>query len=823
MTTSSTTSTGTTETVTTTTLTFTTSTGTSTSMTSTSTSMTSSSSTETTKTGTSSTVTTSSQTTTTSTSTTTASLTSTATTTTPATAAERENLRVAEAQAAVEKLEAAEKDGVLNLLSSMDFSDTSVLQTYLQTDTGTVQVTAILPAAFSEEQQMVLTSGSDARVEVVGHLIQQASEMTSGPIMVSMTSMKDEVAKKFTDRIGSTLRSKPLSLNLRRNDGNPLAMKNLREPLGMVLKVTGEDNVTCAYWDEDEHRWSIEGVTTLGTSNQELRCATTHLSIFAGVVMTFQTLQDTGDIDCEITGSWSVDGIAALYTSDTASRVLGSEWMGSAGGVWSIMSLLLFGLAVAWGVRSQRRQDDEDVKDTLLNRSTGKADMTSGSAVGSCLQAIQGHRSGLELDTLKALNSGVGPHRSRRYSASDDSITRRPSLQEIRRNSNAWDVPVRLQDLPQLQLFVQTFEISRERRRSAEDFLDAPWPGRVVMMFKAVHRWPAVCRFNLFTTKCERICLIGFKILISAAVNALFLSGMPELPDCVADSGLPVFGFGEAVLVGIGSACVADGLRLILLTLREKSKWISWVLWLILVVWGLFCCFAYLATNGAHWLESSFASLFQELLLQPLGLAMFLATRASMALKNPEVIEIVVKKWIETEEAPASPGRQGGEPQQVLQILPTTPAEPAASSRVSHARASLASQEEDGDIAVQIEGNGESSSKREMLEAKSAAYHKAYERAIEDGLGKREAKAMAKEAFRMAQLEESPAEMLLQEAKRQRMAEKSSAYHQAYKEAIEAGKSKAEAKATARVALQHASDGSGGSGGSRPKEEEEEG
>ena len=32
-----------------------------------------------------------------------------------------------------------------------------------------------------------------------------------------------------------------------------------------------------------------------------------------------------------------------------------------------------FGLAVAWGIRSQRRQDDEDVKDTLLNRSTGKA------------------------------------------------------------------------------------------------------------------------------------------------------------------------------------------------------------------------------------------------------------------------------------------------------------------------------------------------------------------------------------------------------------------------------------------------------------------
>ena len=40
--------------------------------------------------------------------------------------------------------------------------------------------------------------------------------------------------------------------------------------------------MTCAYWDEEEHRWSIQGVTTIGTSNGELRCETTHLSIFAG-------------------------------------------------------------------------------------------------------------------------------------------------------------------------------------------------------------------------------------------------------------------------------------------------------------------------------------------------------------------------------------------------------------------------------------------------------------------------------------------------------------------------------------------------------------
>lgn len=709
-----------------------------------------------------------------------------------------------QAEAAVEKLDSAEKGAVLNLLSTMDFGNTSVLQTFMQTDAGVVQITAVLPSAFPAEQQMVLTSGSDARVEVVGHVIHQASELTSGPIMVSTTSMTEDVATKFTDSsiagLGSTLRSKPLSINLRRNDGSALNMKNLREPMGMVMKVSGEENVTCAYWDEEEHRWSIQGVTTIGTSNGELRCETTHLSIFAGVVMAVQFLQDAVSIDCEITGSWSADGMAALFDSETTSKLLGTQWMSSAGGVCLFVALSLFVLAVAWGMHRQQRQDDEVVKDTVLNRSTGKADMTSESAVGACLQAVQSYRTGLELETLKALNGGVGPHRSRYSAGDDDSRGRRPSLQDMRRDSNAWDVSVRLQDLPQLKYFFQNYEISRHRRRSAEDFLDAPWPARVLMMFKAVHSWLAVGRFNLFTTKCERICLIGFKLFTAAALNALTLSGMPVLPDCAVELGLAPFGFVEAMLVGLASACVADLFGLLQMVLRQRSGWVSWVVWLLLMALALFCCIAYLATDGEHWLESTFSSLFQELLLQPLGLAMFLVTRASLALKNPEVVEVVVKKWVEVEDVETSPGRQ---PQQVLQILPAAPA------RSSHARSS-ARVSAQGDIALQLVGNSQSSQKREVLEAKSVAYQRAYESAIEEGLSKKEAKALAKEAFRMAQLEESPGELLLQEAKRHRMVEKSSAYHQAYKEAVEAGKSKDEAKATAKVAFQQAN------GGSRP-------
>lgn len=275
---------------------------------------------------------------------------------------------------------------------------------------------------------------------------------------------------------------------------------------------------------------------------------------------------------------------------------------------------------------------------------------------------------------------------------------------------------------------------------------------------------------------------------------------MPVLPDCAVELGLAPFGFVEAMLVGLASACVADLFGLLQMVLRQRSGWVSWVVWLLLMALALFCCIAYLATDGEHWLESTFSSLFQELLLQPLGLAMFLVTRASLALKNPEVVEVVVKKWVEVEDVETSPGRQ---PQQVLQILPAAPA------RSSHARSS-ARVSAQGDIALQLVGNSQSSQKREVLEAKSVAYQRAYESAIEEGLSKKEAKALAKEAFRMAQLEESPGELLLQEAKRHRMVEKSSAYHQAYKEAVEAGKSKDEAKATAKVAFQQAN------GGSRP-------
>eukprot|EP00913_Durusdinium_trenchii_P030070 g28179.t1 len=175
------------------------------------------------------------------------------------------------------------EESVLNLLSS--FGNSSVLQGYLQTDVGLVHITAFSPQQFSADEEMVLTSGSDIRVEVVGHIIQQAAEMSPGPIMGPSIHP--------TGGVGSSLHSSLVSINLRRNNGSALEMKSLRKPMVVVMKLTGQEgNATCAYWDEDEYRWSTEGVTALGTTNSELRCETTHLSIFGAVLLSTLLQQD---------------------------------------------------------------------------------------------------------------------------------------------------------------------------------------------------------------------------------------------------------------------------------------------------------------------------------------------------------------------------------------------------------------------------------------------------------------------------------------------------------------------------------------------------
>eukprot|EP00913_Durusdinium_trenchii_P030069 g28178.t1 len=463
---------------------------------------------------------------------------------------------------------------------------------------------------------------------------------SNGPIAVSITTPTEEIASRFTDSeiggLGSSVHSKPVSINLRRANGSAFVMKSLREPMVVVMKLTGQEgNATCAYWDEDEHRWSREGITA----------------------------------------------------------------------------------------------------------------------------------SGLEKEILKALSSAAGDaganrSRGRSYRASSD-VTRRPTAQQMRQNSRAWNVMTRLQDLPELETFVSDFDIVAHKRRVAEDFLDAPLSIRAVQMFLATHEWLAVQRFTLFTEKHVRISFIFFKLLAAAAVSALALAGVPELPE---DCPEPTTAFTTArfSIIGVGAAFVADILRYCLVRVRKQHKIIGWAVWAILALWALFSCLMYLASDGDQWLQSLGASAVQDS-----------ATRATMALKNPEVMMVVVQNWIEDEDVEAPGGR---EPEALWkmasaikrpQCLPRRP----ANSNKKESLALLWTRGGTGwpneelltsKLSTQPSRKEEAGQKPKTLQQlpsaarmnkqadRSSAYHEAYKKAIQEGSDQEEAKEKAIAAFHRA-------------------------------------------------------------------------
>ena len=61
----------------------------------------------------------------------------------------------------------------------------------------------------------------------------------------------------------------------------------------MSISRAQKENASCAYWDEEAHRWSLEGVRTLRTEQGYLSCETTHLSIFGAVVVPPLLFQDS--------------------------------------------------------------------------------------------------------------------------------------------------------------------------------------------------------------------------------------------------------------------------------------------------------------------------------------------------------------------------------------------------------------------------------------------------------------------------------------------------------------------------------------------------
>jgi len=213
--------------------------------------------------------------------------------------------RKEEAKQAVAAVEAAETAAVLEafsqIFSSGNRSDTPpglLGEALMKTDAGPVKVAALSVealAAAGEPAKISAGEDSSAEVEVDAGLLGEVAASAGGEtVLLSLAELRGKaagslqsdnvLAESGAPRLASALRSQPLSINFRRTDGSKIDVKNLQQPMKMVLQVD-DPNATCAFWDEDLAKWSSEGVETLPSESPgTLVCRTRHLSIFGGVI-----------------------------------------------------------------------------------------------------------------------------------------------------------------------------------------------------------------------------------------------------------------------------------------------------------------------------------------------------------------------------------------------------------------------------------------------------------------------------------------------------------------------------------------------------------
>lgn len=104
-----------------------------------------------------------------------------------------------------------------------------------------------------------------------------------------------------------------LSLRATGADFQNIKVQNLSEPIRFSLLVDPNREAFCAYWDEEENRWSQKGMETLWRDETgRLMCASYHLTLFGAVL--------GGFIDALLCSQ------ATLLSSESVRTVFGTAW-----------------------------------------------------------------------------------------------------------------------------------------------------------------------------------------------------------------------------------------------------------------------------------------------------------------------------------------------------------------------------------------------------------------------------------------------------------------------------------------------------------------
>ncbi|CAE7309516.1 Atrnl1 [Symbiodinium necroappetens] len=570
---------------------------------------------------------------------------------------------------------AEEKEAAVHAWALDPSSSDAPLTSVLTLDADTVGL-AVPPESLAQVAELAAAVGGDQEV-----------------VLLTISTFPATSALNVSQR---ALVADPVRVNFRTAGGERLRVQGLRQPLELrfqyVAAAEGGRQLQCAYWDEENSRWSRDGVQGFEGAD-EFVCLANHLTLF-GVVL---------------------DAVAQAFRCSTASDVLSAasfqnmsrtQWLAYPASIFSFVFLGIFLAA-----RALPQSDVEAV--LLVNRAEKKvtwepdwrkhrhsafccwclAKACDGLAwlvstifefqatdslaefakpqeatVSRCIALLHSQKAGADRKSISAVLTSSGERKLRRRGASESPH----SIQgEQSTTSKATQATAAM---------VQSWDVHSHGVWAVNRYLSASWCRRVMILLPCLHPWVTLALLSLFKSHTMRAALVVLKLSTSAFANALFFTtaaqGADSDDECAEQASL-----GQklltATVVGISSACMSDVLVICLALLqrrrilirelwteemkaRQLRRWrirqrLFWCVWTLAFVFSILYILSFLANvseaDAAKWLESSGVSFLQDLLLKPALMAMGYATLTTFVLCcSPRVKEAILIQWIQADE-----------------------------------------------------------------------------------------------------------------------------------------------------------------------------
>lgn len=129
-------------------------------------------------------------------------------------------------------------------------------------------------------------SGQTAGVSVPAAILDSLPGSEDGVLVVSSldVGLGLPINASGSDGVANQVRA-ALSINLASASSRKYVhVEGLLEPIILTFPVNASPGIVCAYWDEEESRWSQRGMQQVGgNASSLLTCSTTHLTLFAAI------------------------------------------------------------------------------------------------------------------------------------------------------------------------------------------------------------------------------------------------------------------------------------------------------------------------------------------------------------------------------------------------------------------------------------------------------------------------------------------------------------------------------------------------------------